>query len=257
MTGIDPRATRFAPVILGVLLFLSGCAGEATPFPLPGDANEAAMVMRRTSQGPVLVIFSASPLRSDTPPDGIREAVARAIGGIDCSAAAFHWNERPLAERWLGQELTTRRSAGFPERLILAGHGVGATAAAETAAMVMASRPETVITLLLTVDAVKTGWLGSAAGVTGAALAKGLARVRVNYTAFDGAPPPDGRRLLRHINYYQNRGELYHGSPMPGAENHLLHDDTGLLNHGDIDDFALPLLERDIRSALPRSPGGR
>lgn len=248
--------TRTAVALLAiaaVAALTAGCGREVDPFPEPGDVTEAALIMRRSSMGPVIVVFTPYPLRDDSPPDGVRAAVIRAMGGMSCSAAAFHWPERAMAERWIDEQIETRRAQGVPTRLILAGHSLGATAASETARDLIANRPDAFVSLLLTVDAVKTGRINSAAGAAGAVIGgSGLPGVKVSLAAYDSAPQPDGVRFLRHVNYYQQRTPLYHGSAMPGAENHLLSDPTGLLNHANADDFAFSLMVGDLRSAIGR-----
>lgn len=250
----SPRAKRRAALALAVCLavaFVAGCGKEVDPFPAPGNVTEAGVIMRQSSMGPIIVVFCPYPLDDASPSDGVRSAVIRAIGGENCSAAAFHWTERAMAERWVREQLEVRRLHGTPLRIILAGHSLGATTAAETARDIMTNLPDVVIPLLLTVDAIKTGRISSTAGVTGAFIAS-ASGIKTSFTAYDSAPTPDGRTLRRHVNYYQKNSDLYHGSPMPGAENHLLHDTSGLLNHGNADDFALPLLVRDIHFAMTR-----
>lgn len=238
--------------LLALMLSLQGCRGEVDVFAEPGAQTEKADVLRQGAAGCVLVSYASYPLRKDAPPDGVRAALMRAIDGQTCSAAAFYWTENLMAERWIREQLARRAAAGRPQQLILAGHGLGATAAAETARAIMASMPEAQILLLLTVDAVKTGRISSTAGYAGNQIANRMG-LRVNLVAYDGAPMPDNVRLLSHVNYYQNSSEYYHGAPMPGASNHHIADTSGVLNHADIDDFILPLAESDIAAALRRA----
>lgn len=244
-----PDRPALLPALLISLMAAAGCgAGKVDPFPAPGNVTEAAVIMRQSDLGPVVIVFTPFPLENDAPPDGVRAAALRAADGRSCSLAAFHWTERAMAERWAGEQMENRRLRGTRPELVLAGHSLGATTAAETARDVVLGRPDALISLLLTVDAIKTGRIGSAAGVTGAFIisASGL---KTNLTAYDSAPPPDGARLLRHANYHQGGG-LYHGAAMTNAENHLLADSSGLLNHANADDFAFPMLVREFRSAM-------
>ncbi len=238
--------------LLAAMLTAGGCGKEIDVFPEPGNATETVEILRTDARGCVAVSYSSYPLRPGSPPDGVRAALMRALGQTPCSAASFFWSERVMAERWINDQLTMRRNAGLPQRLILAGHGLGATEAAETAKDILARDPSVEIVLLLTVDAVKTGRLSSTAGTAGTAIANHVPGLKVNLVAYDSAPVPDGMRFWAHVNYYQARSESYHGGPMAGAENHRLEDWTGLLNHANADDFAMSLIAADIRVALQR-----
>ena len=243
------KTTSFAAALI-LAITLIGCGQEVDPFPSPGNVTEAAIIIRRSSLGPILVVFTPYPLHKDAPPDGVHAAALDAIGGLNCSAAAFHWSERDMAERWIKEQTDIRRSQGVAPQLILAGHSLGATTAAETARDVLNRQPDVIIPLLLTVDAIKTGRIVSKAGVTGAIIANSVPGIKTNFTSYDSAPYPDNVRFLRHMNYYQNNSSLYHGVAMPGAENRLLTDSTTLLNHGNADDFCYPFMVREFRFVL-------
>ena len=222
-------------------------------FPDPADARESAKVIRQADAGCIAVAFVSYPMRAGAPPEGVRAAVIEASRRVPCSAAVFFWSDRVVADRWLREQFDRRRRSGQPIRVVLTGHGLGATEAAEKTKDLLARDPDVEIALLLTVDAIKPGRIGSmsgTAGATGGALAKRLPGVNVNFAAYDSAPAPDGLRFRSHIHYYQDKSQFYHGSAMPGAENHLLEDWTGLLNHGNSDDFALPLIVSDLRAVL-------
>ncbi len=244
------RVDRLVATLVFVCLLASGCGKKIDPFPDPGNVTEKVSIYRRSSLGPIVVIFTPYPIEPLSPPDGVREAAIRAVGGRSCSVAAFYWPERSLSERWIADQLELRIEMGTPLNIILAGHSLGATAAAETARFVMHNHPEAAISLLLTVDAIKTGKIGSTAGTAGAVIAGSIPGVKTNLTAYDSAPAPDGRKLLRHVNYFQQNSSLYHGVNMPDAENRPLHDSSGLLNHGNADDFAVPLMTQDFVHAL-------
>ncbi len=255
MTRTD-RPGTFAPLSLlcaACLAAAAGCLDQSQTAGTSSGAKQAAManpVIRNSGTGPVAVTFISSPLRPGAPPDGVRAALIQAMGGRDCSAASFLRSDRDRAIRWSREQFDERRRRSLPPRLILAGHGLGATEASETARDILFGDRDAEITLLLTVDAVKTNKIGSAAAVTGTAIAKRIPGVDYNFTAYDAAPEPDGRRLRAHINYYQTKSAYYHGTAMPHAENHRIDDWTGLLNHGNADDFALTLLITDLRQAL-------
>ena len=240
-------------LLLLLVLLPAGCDGRVSVFPEP-QANEASRVLRRSDQGSIVIAFASYPLKAGVPPDGLGMALSRAITRQPCSAAVFYWSERVLAERWIGEQMTARRDTGRPVRLILAGHGLGATEASEAARGLMLRTPDAEIVLLLTVDAVKPNRIETAAALTGSALFNfsRMQGTKASLSAYDSAPSPDGRRLWAHINYYQDNSQLYHGTAMPWAENHRIDDWTGLLNHGDADDFIFPLLESDLKAALEK-----
>ncbi len=252
MTGCDRRLLLPA-LLIALALLPAGCDNRVSVFPDPA-ANETSRILRRADQGCIVVAFASYPLKAGVPPDGVGLAVARAIGNRPCSAAVFYWSERVMAERWIGEQMARRRDVGQPIRLILAGHGIGATEAAEAARGLMLRAPGAEIVLLLTVDAIKPSRIETAAAVTGSTLFNfgRMQGSKVGLAAYDSAPTPDGRRLWAHINYYQDRSQLYHGTAMPWAENHRIDDWTGLLNHGDADDFVFPLLVSDLKAALER-----
>lgn len=236
-----------------LLAFAAGCGREVEPFPEPGASGESAEIIRAEATGPVIVAYASYPLKRGAPPDGVRTAVYRAIGNTRLSAASFFYSERDIAIDWVREQLDLRRRRNLPPRIILAGHGLGATEAAETAREILFHDRDVQIVLLLTVDAVKTGRLSHAAGVTGNVLSRRIPGVNHSFTAYDAAPPPDGNRLWAHINYYQTNSVNYHGTAMPGAENHQLTDWTGLLNHGNADDYAFSFLVGDLRHAIAES----
>lgn len=262
-----PRRRRAAVIAaVACLAAFAGCmvGDDVEPFREPGDQTETRQVHRNADTGAVVVTYASYPLNPGAPPDGVRAALARAMGDAPCSAATFYWSERERALAWISAQLDARRRRGEEPRLVLAGHGLGATEASETAREVLFHDRDVRIVLLLTVDAVKTGRIGSAAGVTGNAIAHRIPGVNHNFTAYDAAPRPDGDRLLAHVNYYQAKSVYYHGTAMPFAENHPIDDWTGLLNHGNADDVSLSFLIADFRQALrppsrpaPAAPPGQ
>lgn len=234
---------------------LSGCNSDSESFPEPGDATESMAVTKSSSRGPIVAVFCPNPLRNGSPPDGVRRAALDATRRIDCSLASFYWTERAMADRWLDEQCALRRQNGEVPVVMLAGHSLGATEAAEAERRIQRRDPETVTLLLVTVDAIKTGKIGAKAGVTGTVIgmASPVGKSKLNFTSYDSAPEPNGRNFLRHVNYYQTKVNLYKGSPMPDAENHPLSDTGKTLNHGNADDFAYPMILSDFRQALGRT----
>ncbi len=245
---------RWAGILLLAALawFISGCFLESDGETATDSETEKTKieVIRNSDSGPIIVAFTAFPGRSEAPRDGVETAIVRSIGRMPCSAATVYWPERSLSLSWIREQCEKRRRGGQEPRLILAGHGLGATEASEVAKEIMFKDRDAVIVLLLTVDAVKTSKIGSAAGATGNVVTRRIPGVNHSFTAYDASPQPDGKQLLAHINYYQTRSVYYHGAAMPGAENHHLDDWTGLLNHGNVDDFALTFLIADLRGIL-------
>lgn len=236
---------------LVLAILAGGCGREVEMFPNPDSPRESAQVIRTADSGCVVAGFSSFPFKPGTPPDGVRSALLQMAGRQPCSAAAFYYSEREAAQRWVREQLELRRRMGRPPRLILVGHGLGATEATDAAWEILAREQDVQIVLLLTVDAVKAGRMSQAAGAAGAMVNR-LPGVNTSLAAHDAAPQPDGVRLWAHINYYQEGSASYHGTSMPGAENRLLDDWTGLVNHGNADEFALPFLIADLRFALER-----
>lgn len=233
-----------------VLVVAAGCFQNSQPVPEPDKTGDSSQIHRTSGRGPIIVSFSSYPMRPGAPPDGVRAAIIKTVEERPCSAATFYWTERERVDHWLDDQMEERRLRNLPVRLILAGHGLGATEASELAKDLLYRDRDVEVTLLLTIDAVKRNRLGSAAGATGNMITKRIPGVDHNFTAYDAAPKPDGRRLRAHINYYQSKSTYYHGAPMPFAENHRLDDWTGLLNHGNADDFAHTFLLADLRQAL-------
>lgn len=256
MTRTDAgRFILIAALLLAVCLAGGGCMKGVDPFPEPGGLDDSSQILRTEGRGPIVLSFASYPMRPGTPPDGVRAAIMKTIGSVPCSAATFYWTENERFRRWFGDQADERRARGLPVRLILAGHGLGATEACELAKDILYNDRDVEIVLLLTVDAVKTNRLGSAAAATGNVLTKRIPGIDHSFTAYDAAPEPDGKRLWSHVNYYQAKSTYYHGTAMPHAENHRLDDWTGLLNHGNADDFAYTFLLTDLRQAL--SEGSR
>ena len=236
-------------------LCLAGIAGGGEGRFLPrttGERDNAFLILREMPAGCVAAIFSPLLFVPGAPPRGMGRAILQAFGQLPGSAAVFTWQRQGQARDWLRRQADNRRRSGLPVRLILAGHGLGGAAAAETARFILDREPDSEVILLLTVDAVKTGRVERAAGAAGSAIAGSLPGVSANFVAYDAAPIPDGRRFWFHVNYYQNRTPLCRGARLPWAENHLLHDTMNFLNHENAEDFAFPFLVADFRAALER-----
>jgi hypothetical protein len=252
VTGNDPTLA-FRAVILALCLAGISSGGEGRFLSTTmRERDDVFLVLRETPAGCAAAIFSPLPLVRGASSRGMERAVLRAFGSLPGSAAVFAWQRQDQARDWLRRQADLRRQSGLPVRLILAGHGLGGAAAAETARFILDREPDSELVLLLTVDAVKTGRLERVAGAAGSAIAGSLPGVSANFVAYDAAPVPDGRRFWFHVNYYQDRTPLCRGAPLPGAENHLIHDETNLLVHENAEDFVFPFLVADFRAALER-----
>jgi hypothetical protein len=239
---------------LVLAMALAGCLREPAPLPPVGEASEAASILVQANRGPVALVLLPHPITEQTVPAGLHRALLDAYAGVPLSAAVFHETERERALRWLVGEIRHRRRNGRTPRLVLAGHAAGATAAGEIARHVLRREPAAVVELLLTVDAVKSTAVGATTGVAGTLLTLNnpLPGQTAHFVAWSDTPPVDGRRLLQHVNYYQTETGLAHGARIRSAsENHHVTSTPGeAVNHGNIDDFAYPLLRADLATAL-------
>lgn len=108
------------------------------------------------------------------------------------------------------------------------------------------------ITVLVTIDAIQKGYLRSGKRMAAQFLVgEGIFGQRTRWCAFRDAPAPDGRRLRRHVNFYQLDSPYLHGDRMPYAkENHEVRIDDGkAVGHGNLDNFLVEMVVEEIRRA--------
>ncbi len=238
-------------------LALAGCLREPAPLPPVGETTEAASILVQANRGPIALVLLPYPITEQTVPAGLHRALLEAYTEGPLSAGIFHEKERDRARRWLLGEIRHRRRAGYTPRLVLGGHAAGATAAGELAGDLLDREPDVVIELLLTVDAVKSTAMGTTTGVAGTLLTLNnpIPGKTAHFVAWDGTPDVDGRRLLAHVNYYQTETGLAHGARIRSASenHHVTSTPAEAVNHGNIDDFAYPLLRADLAGALRRA----
>ena len=256
---MDPhrRLREAAWAAAGLCLALAaGCADAARPsWPPVGEATPKVIRFADEDDGPVLLAFSASPPNPEAPPEGLRRAMARLTAERDCAAALFPHAESGEAWRWLEEQFLRRRHLSVAPRLVLIGHGLGGTQAAEFAKRVLRDpkQRDVVIELLVTIDAVKNGMVSKPMGIASAAVNRAtpiLPTGRLDFIAYNSAPRVDGKRLRAHANYYQPDNTLMHGGPMDGAANQRLLGPAGAVTHENADQYALPYLIADVNHAL-------
>lgn len=239
-------------------MLAAGCVGESSGAPQTVTASRK--ILAESDRGPVLLVLKPHPVYVAGLPGGLQRAAEEASAGGGCSAAVFHYADSVAAETWLRAEVEKRRAAGRKAELVLAGHSLGATEAAELARRLLRRPDCPTIRLLLTVDAVKTGSFGSATSKmaeTVVGLGGPLPKAGMYFVAYTATPAVDGKLLLAHVNYYHTGTKLYHGSPIASAsENYCLDQPELGLNHGNIDDFVYPAALGDLRAALAAGRGG-
>lgn len=258
MDRVPPRCSRlaFSAALALALAAVAGCdpAGNDDYWVSPGTVTEDAQIMRRDARGPILVVFCDHPLDPKAPPDGVRRAALEvAAQAPTLSAAAFYRGVAERGEQWLNAEISRREFQGESPRVILAGAGLAATAASEAAWRVLRNYDRVTVDLLVTVDAVKAGAVARTTGMATAAIksANPIPGTRRDTIAYEGAPRPDGIRLRAHTNYYQTDTALLHGAPMPGATvNQRIVGPRHTVNHGNVDDYAYPMIRADFERAL-------
>lgn len=234
-----------------LLLLLPGCGNQTEPVPTVNMESEAVQVLCTSNRGTVALVFTPHPMKKSAPPDGVLRALRNVQG--KGSAAAFYYTARNRGEKWLLAECEKRRLAGIQPRIVLGGHSFGATEAGVLATRLLRLHEDVAIELLVTVDAIKTGMVGSTAGVASTVLTLGnpIPGKHVYFVAFDSVIPADGKRLVYHTNYYQLETKLYHGGAIAGAsENYLIPQSDGIINHGNIDDFVYPMVMADMQAAM-------
>ena len=81
-------------------------------------------------------------------------------------------------------------------------------------------------------------------------------RHRLRLAAFRKTPAPDGKKLVRHVNYYQLDSPHLAGARIRTAsENHEVWFDHGReLGHGNLDNFIAEIVAEDVRRALLLRP---
>jgi hypothetical protein len=247
---------RLAAGLVLLALCGTGCGDPATPpaqvapnLRLPPyrharrPDDEPFAVRRRAGGGPIVMLFPGSEDGVGWPSGGLLLALERALADRPCTLVLCGRNQERRAQAWLRRELgPRRRQSGRP--LALLGYAQGGAAAAELAGRLAATPGLPPVDLLVTVDALKKSYVGVATGTTAALMTLD----RQALLAYTAAPPADGRRLRRHVNYYETESAFLRGAPMPQAtENHRLSRPwPKTVRHGNIDSYAGPLAAADV-----------
>lgn len=247
------RSGLSALLALSLCLCASGC-GESDSGKLPavGVQGKSAYVISERATGPIVIVFPGRSSRTDDPTLGIRQMALRIAAGANGSVAIFSWREMTTARKWLETQAAARRAAGQPARVALVGHSWGGAAAANLAQELLASPAVDAVTLLATIDAIQQGYVVAGAEIAaGAGAGEGVFGQRLELAAFKHAPAPDGKKLLKHVNYYQLDSPYLHGGPIPTAtENHEVWFDHGKeLGHGNLDNFLSDTVATEVLRA--------
>lgn len=233
---------------------LSGCASRrGVEIPPVGRAGGLSFIVEENPTGPIVLIFPGRSAPTDDVTLGIRRTALLIADKTEGSTAIFSWKVYASARAWVGREAARRRAAGGRARLALVGHSWGGQAAGDFARDVLAEKLVDEVTLLVTIDAIKKGYVKSALCMLPSVLSFELVFPhRLKFVAYRGTPKPDGKTLLRHVNYYQMDSPHLCGAPIPTAtENHEVWLDTGREpGHGNLDNLIAELVAEDVRRAF-------
>ena len=241
-------SARAALACAAAVLLAAGCGEVYIDLPPVGVPQPLAYVVQEKPTGPVTVIFPGRSAPTDDVTLGIRQtalAVAERAGG---SVGLFSWKVYDAAKRWTAREAALRRKSNERVRLALVGHSWGGQAASRFARETLAEGIVDEVSVLVTLDAIKKGYVKSFFNWWGCLFTFDLWPAM----AFRDSPAPDRRKILRHVNYYQLDSFACHGAVMPTAdENHEVWFDTGsVLGHGNLDNFLIDIVAEDVRRAF-------
>jgi pimeloyl-ACP methyl ester carboxylesterase len=200
-----------------------------------------------------VLVFPGRSAPTDDRTLGIRGAALRIAGKVEGSVAIFSWRRYDLAREWVRREAGKRRAAGEPAELALIGHSWGGQAAGRFAVEALGAGEVDRVPVLVTIDAICMGYVKSSLYQLPSLFSlEILFPHRLKLAAFRGTPAPDGRRLVRHVNYYQTDSPQLCGAPIPTAtENHQVWLDAGREpGHGNLDNIVAELVAEDVRRAF-------
>jgi pimeloyl-ACP methyl ester carboxylesterase len=254
---------RHGPVLLVLLAAgLGGCGprvGGADGLQLPpvGVPGKRSFIVEEAGRGPIVLIFPGRSAPTDDRTLGIRGTALRISEKVEGSVAIFSWKHYPRAREWVRREAAKRRARGEPARLAVVGHSWGGQSAGRFVREALREGLVDRVAVLVTIDAICKGYLRSSLYQLPSILTlEILFPHRLKLTAFRSTPPPDGRRLLRHVNYYQTDSPHLCGAPIATAtENHRVLLDSGREpGHGNLDNLVAELVAEDVRRAFLLEP---
>jgi pimeloyl-ACP methyl ester carboxylesterase len=242
---------------------LGGCAprdGARGRVQLPpvGVPGRNSFIVEQAERGPIVLIFPGRSAPTDDRTLGIRCTALRISGKVEGSVAIFSWRHYRHAKEWVRREAGKRRARGKPVRLALVGHSWGGQAAGRFARQSLKEGLVDRVQVLITIDAICKGYVTCALRQMPSILSLELFFPhRLKLAAFRDTPRPDGRSLLRHVNYYQTDSPHLCGAPIPTAtENHRVWLDSGREpGHGNLDNLVAELVAEDVRRAFLLEPG--
>ncbi|MHC5058248.1 MAG: hypothetical protein ACYTKD_26630 [Planctomycetota bacterium] len=241
-----------APAV--VALFAAGC-GEVLTTGLPpvGVPQPLAYVVQEKRAGPISIIFPGRSAPTDDVTLGIRETAHRVAERAGGSVGLFSWKVYTQARRWAAREAGLRRASGERVRIALVGHSWGGPTATRFAEEALADGLVDEVSILVTIDAIDKGYGKNGFEWTIAALSlEWLLGHRWPAMAFRGGPLVDGKRVRRHVNYYQIDSPMLHADAIPTAtENHeVWFSHGGELGHGNLDNFLIDTVAEDVRRSF-------
>lgn len=234
-------------------IVLAGC-GEVITTGLPplGVPQPLAYVVQEKRSGPISIIFPGRSAPTDDVTLGIRETALRVAERAGGSVGLFSWKVYGQAMRWARKEAFIRRASGERVRLALVGHSWGGPTATRFAEEALAEGVVDEVSILVTLDAIDKGYVKNTLEWWAALIPEAVFGLRWPIMAFTGGPLVDGKRVLRHVNYFQLDSPMLHAGVIPTAtENHEVWFSHGAeLGHGNLDNFLIDLVAEDVRRAF-------
>jgi pimeloyl-ACP methyl ester carboxylesterase len=218
-----------------------------------GLAGRKSFIIEEADRGPIVLIFPGRSAPTDDKTLGIRQTGLRISEKVEGSVAIFSWMVYRKARHWVVREAAKRRAAGQSARLALVGHSWGGQTASTFAREALKKNLVDQVTVLVTIDAIHKGYVKSALCELPSVLSLEIFfRHRLKLAAYKSTPRPDGRRLVRHVNYYQMDSPILCGSPIKTAsENHEVWLDSGREpGHGNLDNLVAELVAEDVRRSF-------
>lgn len=230
----------------------AGCVREWSVPPV-GTADALCHIVTEEESGPIVLVVLGRGGECNDRLLGTRQIALETAKNVKGSTAIFSWQTAEDACEWVRREALKRRRRGETARLGLIGHSWGGDVSSRMATRFMREDTVDEITLYVTLDAITQGFVKCGAETAlSMLLLEGVLPHRLPLMAFRNTPAPDGKKLKRHINYYQVDSTHLHGYHIPTAtENHEVWFDRGHeIGHGNMDNFIIPLVVEDMRRAL-------